>query len=219
MYEEFPTYDYFIKVDSDTYFSGYNFKHVVMKMRLDASAPHYFGHVDYHKAPSLFALGLGIAISRGTLLRLGPHLPTIPSKLAKCDARNNWAEDWEFFKCLKRFNLQNVRARMPCRRSLTPPHRLRSRTIVTAASISWREPCRRRSSITTTTRGRGRMCRARWALAQTTARSGQSSFTCSSSSGAWDTTGGLCFAHVAWRIALTPLFRVGGGQSDISFIG
>ena len=106
---EWHQYDYFIKIDTDTYFSGYNFKNLVARLKLNASDPQYLGHIDYHKPPSKFALGLAIAISRGTLLALGPHLPTVPSSAKKCEAKINWAEDWEFYKCLQRFGLSKVR--------------------------------------------------------------------------------------------------------------
>jgi len=119
----FPACDYYVKIDTDAYFSGFNFKLLVgtsardcrrcthkaccTQANLSSDASHYIGHVTWHKAPDLFVLGATIAISRGALRRLGPHLPTVPStppnntKTIKCVAKNSWAEDWQFYKCLR----------------------------------------------------------------------------------------------------------------------
>jgi len=94
--EFFPKFDYYIKVDSDTYFSGLNFKHLVRNLNPDepqyigwfrnflfhcvftflffaaqlTSKPDISGHLDYHKAPHRFNLGMSIAVSRGFFFAL-----------------------------------------------------------------------------------------------------------------------------------------------------
>jgi hypothetical protein len=102
-------FDWFVKLDDDTYFSADNFKHVVRN--LDPEAPAYLGHTSYH-LDYPFNLGAGHAISRGTLRVLGPRLPgpdeAQDRKDFHCDRKLTWAEDWQFAKCLKKAGVATV---------------------------------------------------------------------------------------------------------------
>jgi len=104
--EYYPEFDWYVKLDTDSYFSALNFKHFVRDM--DPDRPLYTGHVTYHKKPHRIVLGAAIAISRGTLKVIGPHLPTTPFNTTKCIAKNSWSEDWQLFKCLKTYGVENA---------------------------------------------------------------------------------------------------------------
>jgi hypothetical protein len=96
-------FEWFVKVDSDSYFSADNFRSMVKS--IDPDEHHYFGHTAYFKGHHKeFNLGAGYAISRGTLRKLGPYLPSTQSGLSaaqKCAKWNSWAEDHMFSECLR----------------------------------------------------------------------------------------------------------------------
>ena len=102
-------YDWFIKLDDDTYFVGDNFKSLVQNRNPDDH--YYLGHTAYEVSKSVtdpkapFNLGAGHALSRGSLRRLGPFLPnsnkTLPEgHTRKCDRWVSWAEDVKLSDCL-----------------------------------------------------------------------------------------------------------------------
>jgi glycoprotein-N-acetylgalactosamine 3-beta-galactosyltransferase len=96
-------YEWFIKVDSDSYFSADNFRYLASKYHPDGI--HYLGHTAYFKGHrNEFNLGAGYAISRGALRRLGPYLPLTQSSVStvnKCASWHSWAEDFMFSECLR----------------------------------------------------------------------------------------------------------------------
>ena len=72
-------YDWFVKLDDDSYFCGENFKYMVKD--LDPDGNWYLGHTVIYSARRVddpqaeFNLGAGHALSRGSLRDLGPFLP------------------------------------------------------------------------------------------------------------------------------------------------
>jgi len=95
-------FDWFVKLDDDTYFSADNFRHRVRN--LDPEQPHYLGHTSHH-LDYPFNLGAGHAISRGTLRIVGPRFPSDPDPTKDivgfhCPRKITWAEDWQMGKCL-----------------------------------------------------------------------------------------------------------------------
>ena len=101
-------YDWFVKVDSDSYFQADNFRHFVRN--LDHNVFHYLGHQAYFKGPgNEFNLGAGYAISRQALKQLGPALPLTPdAQKKKCSSWKSWAEDLKFAECLRIAGMSNV---------------------------------------------------------------------------------------------------------------
>lgn len=78
-------YDWFVKVDDDSYFSGDNFKALVQS--LNPKAYHYLGHTAWdHIKPisspfARFNLGGAHAVSQSTLRRIASFLPDSPDPL------------------------------------------------------------------------------------------------------------------------------------------
>ena len=100
-YSRINEFDWFVKLDDDTYFICDNFKVVVRE--LNPNDPHYLGHTSYHHDVP-FNLGAGHAISRGTLAILGLHLPGPDRSKDKpgytCSRARTWAEDLQLRRCL-----------------------------------------------------------------------------------------------------------------------
>lgn len=97
-------YDWFVKLDDDSYFSAENFKHLVSNFN-----PHdyyYLGHAIYSGSHG-FNLGGGYALSQALLRSIAPYLPTSSRNQTsnnhnnnKCEATETWYEDVEMSKCL-----------------------------------------------------------------------------------------------------------------------
>lgn len=100
-------FDWFVKVDDDSYFSTHNFKYMVRNY--NSSDLHYLGHTQYHHGPrNLFNLGAGYAVSRETLRRASPYFPNRPENFKeKCHPTDTWAEDAQFAHCLRQANVGN----------------------------------------------------------------------------------------------------------------
>ncbi|KAH9261905.1 hypothetical protein BASA81_000561 [Batrachochytrium salamandrivorans] len=99
-------YDWFVKLDDDSYFSAGNFKHLVREV--DPESFYYVGGQLYMvqgKESTLFNTGGGYALSRASLRRLALYLPQSArenrvSKEQQCDEELTWAEDVKLGKCL-----------------------------------------------------------------------------------------------------------------------
>lgn len=100
-------FDWFVKLDDDTFFSGDNFKSLVNG--LNPNDLYYLGHTAYHGQPtkpnSAFNIGAGHAISRGTLRQVAPFLPESKKSLpagnyTKCPETETWKEDVQLSECL-----------------------------------------------------------------------------------------------------------------------
>ncbi|KAH9257281.1 hypothetical protein BASA81_004438 [Batrachochytrium salamandrivorans] len=102
-------YDWFVKVDDDSYFSGANFKHMVKDFNPEDY--YYLGH-QMHEVNkraddprAWFNLGAGHALSRASLRKMALYLPNSdsPNRVPKdqqCPPTNTWAEDVELSTCL-----------------------------------------------------------------------------------------------------------------------
>ena len=97
-------YDWFIKLDDDSFFVTENFK--LWARDLDPENEfHYVGHsVSQSNTQPLFNLGAGHGVSRKTLKAIAPYLPDtkgspIPDD-KRCARTVTWAEDVEFRNCL-----------------------------------------------------------------------------------------------------------------------
>ncbi|KAH9257285.1 hypothetical protein BASA81_004442 [Batrachochytrium salamandrivorans] len=102
-------YDWFVKLDDDSYFSAPNFKFLVRNY--DPEGYYYLGHQMHEvskRADDLqawFNLGAGHALSRASLRRMALHLPNSdnPNRVPKgqqCPQVYTWAEDVKLGECL-----------------------------------------------------------------------------------------------------------------------
>lgn len=101
-------FDWFVKVDDDTYFNARNFQYLVRDFNATRDF-YYLGHGLHGAYLSLddptgkFNLGGAYAISRHALLQVGPHLPDVnaTAEVKKCRRSKTWAEDIVFSNCLR----------------------------------------------------------------------------------------------------------------------
>lgn len=102
-------FDWFVKVDDDSFFSPDNFRYMVSSKKLKASSDWiYLGHTSHHLSKP-FNLGAGYAVSQAMLRRMGPYFAAdgqndhreLPGKgSSRCPNIGGWEEDVRFFDCL-----------------------------------------------------------------------------------------------------------------------
>ncbi|KAH9254117.1 hypothetical protein BASA81_007992 [Batrachochytrium salamandrivorans] len=108
VYETYGSqYEWFAKVDDDSYFSGSNMRHLGLGKNASGEF-YYLGHALHAfytpktDQTGQFNLGGAYVVSQFTLLQLGPHLPTINNtRVKKCRSSKTWAEDVMFANCLR----------------------------------------------------------------------------------------------------------------------
>ena len=104
-------YDWFVKLDDDSFFYADNFRYMVRRRQWDPESNVYFGHYLYEQSRPVdqpraqFNLGAGYGVSRGLLRRIYPYFPTavhstIPQK-SRCPEWFRWGEDVKFADCLR----------------------------------------------------------------------------------------------------------------------
>lgn len=108
VYETYGSrYEWFAKVDDDSYFSGSNMRHLGLGKNASGEF-YYLGHALHafytpkSDQTGQFNLGGAYVVSQFTLLQLGPHLPTVNNtRVNKCRSSKTWAEDVMFANCLR----------------------------------------------------------------------------------------------------------------------
>ena len=100
-------YEWFSKIDSDTYLFPDNVKHYIGSKRWSSNDVHYFGHKLHHSKPNLIS-GPGTFFSRKTMQLLGPKLKKMPReygdrkhfKHGRCVDRDGATEERTVSICL-----------------------------------------------------------------------------------------------------------------------
>jgi hypothetical protein len=105
-------YDWFVKLDDDTYFSPDNFRYVVRNKNPKTEMV-YIGHQLFNRGQS-YVIGACYSISRRMLEIIAPHLPhsnqtqdVNGNLLVKCRNTHTWSEDLEFRNCLRLIDSKN----------------------------------------------------------------------------------------------------------------
>ena len=104
-------YDWFIKLDTDSFFLPENFRYVAKIKNWRPENVVYFGHTVYeqtrpeHEIRAQFNLGAGYGVSRFVLQSIYPYLPTARESTLPVDQRCpewvRWGEDVKFADCMR----------------------------------------------------------------------------------------------------------------------
>lgn len=97
-------YDWFVKIDHDTYFFAENAKRFIVEKGWDADEPHYAGHKLYHRSHEMTAGGCTL-YSRAVIKLLVPHYLKMPGgdvpEQGRCEDHYGASEDFSSAICLQ----------------------------------------------------------------------------------------------------------------------
>ena len=104
-------FDWFVKLDSDSFFVANNFRYWVEHRKWDPNTVLYFGHTMFEQSRSInltraqFNAGAGYGVSRRLLQLMYPYFPTTRSSFVpvrkRCPEWHRWGEDVKFADCLR----------------------------------------------------------------------------------------------------------------------